>query len=417
MVRRVTDLLSGQRNGPPIEKPLGKILVIKMIEQGATVLASTAIRRAVELVGRENVYFWVFKKNRGILDVMDLIPPENILAVRDDGLFTFAADVWRSLLKIWRAKIDATVDMEFFARAPAALAFLASPHGRRVGLHRFDGEGPYRGDLMTHRVQCNPHLHTAMGYLVLVEALTRPATSPSGKFTLPDADFTPLPFHASALEEEEVFQILKALVGGEVRRPIVLLNPNASDMLPLRRWPTERFVELGKRVLDADANATLVITGAPDEADAARAIAAAISPGRAISVAGSTTLRQLIVLYTMSDALVTNDSGPGHFASLTSLPTLVLFGPETIKLFGPIGTHIRTLSAELACSPCVNALNHRFSPCGDNICMQAISVDDCLQCLLSMIGQPAIAAQRPLVQVTVHVKPKPATVMATAAVN
>ena len=41
-------------------EPVRKILLIKMIEQGATVLAYRAIERAVEMVGRENVYFWVF---------------------------------------------------------------------------------------------------------------------------------------------------------------------------------------------------------------------------------------------------------------------------------------------------------------------------------------------------------------------
>ena len=374
LVRRASDLLSGRPNGPAPENPPRKILIIKMIEQGATVLASAAIRRATELVGRENVYFWVFQKNRAILDIMELIPPENVLAVRDDGLVRFAVDVFRSLLKIWRLKIDATVDMEFFARAPAALAFLAAPRGRRVGLHRFSGEGPYRGDLMTHRVQYNPHLHTATAYLGLVEMLIRPPELPAGKFPIPDTDLTPPPFHPSEAEVAEVRGILGRLADGELTHPIVLLNPNASDMLPLRRWPTERFIELGRHVLALEPTASLVITGAPDEADAARTIAAAISPNRVISVAGSTTLRQLIVLYTLADALVTNDSGPGHFASLTQLPTLVLFGPETTRLFGPIGPHIRTLSAELACSPCVNALNHRFSPCDNNVCMQDISV-------------------------------------------
>ncbi len=107
----------------PAEPPR-KILLIKMIEQGATVLAYRAIERAVEMVGRENVYFWVFENNRAIMDVLDLIPPENILAVRAGNLFTFVGDVLGHLLKVRRLGIDATVDMEFFARATAALAFL-----------------------------------------------------------------------------------------------------------------------------------------------------------------------------------------------------------------------------------------------------------------------------------------------------
>ena len=38
-----------------------------------------ALQRAVELVGRENVYFWVFETNRPVLDLLDdtpLLPPK-----------------------------------------------------------------------------------------------------------------------------------------------------------------------------------------------------------------------------------------------------------------------------------------------------------------------------------------------------
>jgi ADP-heptose:LPS heptosyltransferase len=160
----------------------------------------------------------------------------------------------------------------------------------------------------------------------------------------------------------------------KVGRPIVLLNPNASDLLPLRRWPTERFIELGKRIRAQHPEAVLAITGAPDEADAARAIAGQIGP-EVLTLAGETTLRELIVLYTMADVLVTNDSGPGHFSSMTDITSIVLFGPETPAVFGPLGKGTRVVRTNLACSPCVNAMNHRFSPCNNNVCMQMIEVD------------------------------------------
>ena len=41
----------------------------------------------------------------------------------------------------------------------------------------------------------------------------------------------------------------------------------------------------------------------------------------------------LMVLYTMCEILVTNDSGPAHFASLTPINVVTLFGPETPDLF------------------------------------------------------------------------------------
>ena len=57
------------------------ILFVKLAEQGATVLAYNAISRAIQMAGRENVYFLVFEENRFILDLMNVIPPQNIFTI------------------------------------------------------------------------------------------------------------------------------------------------------------------------------------------------------------------------------------------------------------------------------------------------------------------------------------------------
>jgi hypothetical protein len=73
----------------------------------------------------------------------------------------------------------------------------------------------------------------------------------------------------------------------------------------------------------------------------------------------------------------TNDLGHGHFSSVTSLHTVVLFGPETPLLYGSFGNSI-PITVNLACSPCVSAANHRKTPCVDNVCMNAITVGQVL---------------------------------------
>ena len=97
---------------------------------------------------------------------------------------------------------------------------------------------------------------------------------------------------------------------------------------------------------------------------------------RVIPLAGKTTLRQVLVLYTRSEILVTNDSGPAHFASMTPIHVVTLFGPETPALFAARSPNATALWAGIACSPCVNAYNNRQSVCRNNLCMQAITVDD-----------------------------------------
>src|SRR5437016_6750321 len=67
--------------GPPGPRQVQRILFVKFAEQGSTVLAYPAIRRATGMVGRENVYFVVFEDNRFILDVMEIIPAQNVITI------------------------------------------------------------------------------------------------------------------------------------------------------------------------------------------------------------------------------------------------------------------------------------------------------------------------------------------------
>jgi ADP-heptose:LPS heptosyltransferase len=117
-------------------------------------------------------------------------------------------------------------------------------------------------------------------------------------------------------------------------------------------------------------------TGAPAEAVPNKQLADEVGSDRVIRFAGKTTLRQLLALYARSEILVTNDSGPAHFASLTPIRVVTLFGPETPALFAVRSPNATALWAGIACSPCVNAYNNRQSVCRNNLCMQAITVDD-----------------------------------------
>ena len=104
-------------------------------------------------------------------------------------------------------------------------------------------------------------------------------------------------------------------------------------------------------------------------------VAAQVGSPRCFSLAGKTTLSQLLVLYTLAELLITNDSGPAHFASMTPITVITLFGPETPLLFRALTPLAIPIYMQLPCSPCVNAYNNRQSVCRDNICMKSITVD------------------------------------------
>ena len=201
IVRRVAGLFrrpslrSGARpaGGPQASAPPRKIVFLKLIELGAHVQAYAAVRRAAEMVGRENVYFWVFQDSVPILRLLDEVPQENIIVVRSKGILRIVLDLLGTVWLVRRMKIDTVIDMEFFSRASACLAFLSGAK-RRVGLHRFTSIGPYRGDLMTHRVQYNPYIHVSTYFYLLVEVLQ----SPPGECPLPKRPFPPSRWRRSA---------------------------------------------------------------------------------------------------------------------------------------------------------------------------------------------------------------------------
>ena len=355
--------------------PVRRILVLKLVEQGATVLAYPALRTAVERVGAENLFFMVLEENRPILDMLGIVPPANVIAVPKGGLLTTLRGMLAALARVRREKIDAVIDFELFARSSAVLAYLTGAT-RRVGYHAYNGDGPWRGDLMTHRLGYSPQVHTLRAMLVQTEALwLDPAGLPAVGIDMSTLDESITRFQPTADETEEVRRTLRQLAGGRDPRPLVLLNANASDLIPLRKWEGDRYVTLARRLLADDPDLTIAFTGAPSEAPPIDALVRQVGDARCVSMAGKTTMRQLLVLCTLADVLVTNDSGPAHFAALTDIDIVTLFGPETPRLWGVLGPRSHVISLGLPCTPCVSAYNNRLSSCRNNLCMQGITVD------------------------------------------
>ena len=369
LARKLEDVIRREPPGPP-----RRILIVKLVEQGATVVAEPALRRAIEVAGSDNVFMVVFAQNRSILDILDVIPPTNVITIRSTGLGVCAIDTIRAIRRMRREQIDTAVDFEFFSRFSGALAYLSGAR-RRVGFHSFAGEAGYRGDLMTHRIAYNFALHASQVYRVLVEVLTmRPDRLPTIDYKADDEQAKPS-FRPGPEETAEVEALLRSKLGRASIPPLVLLNANSGDLLPLRRWSGDRYVQLARRILKRFPHLVIAFTGSPEEQEDAERLVMLIDSERCISVAGHTTLRQLLVLYGLADILVTNDSGPAHYASLTPIDVIALFGPETPAVFGPRSPRSHVIWAGLACSPCVNAFNQRVTTCTNNLCMQRISTD------------------------------------------
>ena len=350
-----------------------RVLMIELSEMGTTILAAPAMQKArTEL--RAELYFAIFAKNVGSLDLLGTFPRENVFTIRDTSIATLLVDTLKFLVWTRRNAIDTVIDLELFSRFTALLTGFSGA-SRRVGFYRFHNEGLYRGEMLTHRVAYNPHIHIAQNLIALVNALLVVSPQiPYSKTPVIEADLKVSLPAPSAAARDTMRERVRTLAGTDpAKHRIVLINPNASELLPHRRWMPARYAELIKRILSQYADSLVLITGAPAERAEAETLAQQCGP-RCVSVAGHTALSELPALYSLAELMVTNDSGPSHFAAASGLRTIILFGPETPKLYQPLGSS-RAIYAGLACSPCVSASNHRKTACTDNVCMQAINVD------------------------------------------
>src|SRR5689334_19324774 len=371
---------------PRAARPARRILFVELSEMGTTILAEPAMRKARTKLSAE-LFFVIFKRNAGSLDLLGTFPRDNVFTISDKSLFALARDTL-GFLRWCRAKdIDTVVDLELFSRFTALLSGLSGAE-RRVGFHRFHNEGLYRGAMLTHRVAYNPHIHIAKNFIALVDALTAPApTTPYSKTVIGDDQLkVALPSPGGDVRDRLLERIRALVPFDPARQRLVLINPNASEMLPHRRWMAERYGVLIRRLLASHDDVLVAVTGAPSERDEAEALARAAGP-RCVSIDGKTRLAELPALYAHATLMVSNDSGPAHFAAASGLRTIVLFGPETPKLYQPLGPS-RAIYAGLACSPCVSAHNHRKTACTDNVCMQAISVDEVYAVVCEELSTP-----------------------------
>ncbi len=357
-----------------------RILFIQISEMGSMVLAYPMIRKARSLYPHAELFFLTFRQNRYAIDILNVLPEENVLTIDADHLRGFLRSTFKALFALRRLRIDTVFDLELFARFSAIVSFLSGAK-TRVGYFRYHHEGLYRGDLVTRRVAYNPHIHMAHNLLNLAYACTeRREERPHAKRHLDAGDITVPTYDVPEADRKRMREALRNAVPGdplEVRN-IILLNPNASDLIPLRRWPRENYIDLARRLLAAPERA-VVITGTAAEFDAAEGIREAVGSPRCLNFAGLTSFTELLALYAIADLLVTNDSGPVHFSTLVGIPSLALFGPETPDLYGPLGTSSRVLYARYSCSPCVSAFNHRRSACVNNRCLKAITVAQVLE--------------------------------------
>lgn len=356
------------------------IVIILLSEMGSLVLAHDMFARLKTRYPNAELHALLFGKNREILDLMQVIKPEHVHTVDDKSLVGLLSSLWRSVMQLRRANVDVAIDCELFSRISSLLSYLSGA-SVRVGFYRHTQEGLYRGSHINKPVPYNPYQHIGAQFLTLARAIDSTAV-PKSKLQVM------LPTQAPPqvqLEPGLVISIQMRLahdfpsISG---KPLVLVYPGGG-ILPIRAWPLESYTALCNGLVQ-DGCAVAVI-GLKDDQTLAQLLVVNVMKANALSpvidLTGYTrSVAELLALFHVARLLVTNDGGPGQFAALTPIWTVMLFGPETPALYAPLTLKCHSFYSQWPCSPCLTAYNHRNSFCdGDNQCLKVIAPEAVLK--------------------------------------
>ncbi len=139
-----------------------------------------------------------------------------------------------------------------------------------------------------------------------------------------------------------------------------------------RRWFPENFTEVARRII-SEFGLGIVILGGPDDKEIAGQVVSLCDDKkiRTRNLAGQTTLRETIALFSQSKAVVSNDTGPMHVASAIGVPVVTWFGAANEDEIKPPSKSTVVLNAHVSCGPCVK----EFCPQNTLECLHKITPD------------------------------------------
>ena len=353
--------------GRSLRKEPRTVVVTKYLGMGSILLATPALNSLKKCYPSCRIILLTFDGNAAFARRISLF--DDVLSIRTSSLTRFALDTIKNLLAVRKMRPDYLLDLEFFARFSTIVSYLSGA-GCRVGYYM---PQIWRGDLLDIPVHFNPYRHVCEIFAAQIEAIG---------ITAGTTDVVPPAVDDTARESvrEVLFQ-----AGVQDGDTIISVNVNASELSLERRWSADSFVKL----LDALVTypkVRLVLVGSPDEASYVETVYAALQPATrasSINLAGRQTLDEFLAVLSLSNACISNDSGPLHIAASLGIPTVSFFGPESPLLYGPRGKGHTVFYAGIYCSPCLNVYNAKQAMCsGNNICMQAISAEEVIDVLL-----------------------------------
>jgi heptosyltransferase I len=316
-----------------------KILIVKPSSLG-DVVHSLPFLNAINTCFPGAKLHWVIAK--GLEGLLEGNPMVDRLWVIDkdawkkignfEGTIVGISSLFRGLKK---EKFDIVVDLQGLLRSGIIAA--ATGSAERIGFQEArEGSRIF----YTHKVKGGRNIHAVERYLKIAAFLGCNTTEV--RFPFPVSFNSSLVTHYSSLSDD-----------------YAVIVPGAR--WKTKRWPPEYFGELALHL-----PVQSVIVGSKTDKDIANLIVS-LSDGNAVSLAGETSLKQLIEVMKKAKFVVSNDSGPMHIAAALGVPVFAIFGPTDPRRTGPYGEGHTIIRADVPCAPCLK------KQCDDMMCMNGLA--------------------------------------------
>jgi heptosyltransferase-2 len=162
-------------------------------------------------------------------------------------------------------------------------------------------------------------------------------------------------------------------------RPLIALNPGA-NFGSAKCWPADKYARLSDELVRR-LGARVVASLGPKEKPIADALAAAAREPLEIFVDPPLGLGPLKALIRRCDLLITNDTGPRHFAAAFDVPVVTIFGSSDPAWTDTRFAKERSVMLKLDCQPCME----RVCPLKHHNCMNQLEPELVLEQAMSLL--------------------------------
>ena len=163
-----------------------------------------------------------------------------------------------------------------------------------------------------------------------------------------DSDTT-MELFTSAVDEQAVDRLLE-LCRISRSQPVLLMHPGGG-FGPSKRWPAEKFAQVADKLAERFNSAVLISAG-PTDRQAALATKSAMKHESVNLAEYNVTIGQLKALIRRSRLMITNDTGPRHFAAAFGVPVVTIFGSTNPAWTNTFFKGERIVQAKVSCGPC-----------------------------------------------------------------